>query len=492
MTLWFDVEDLIVFFETVSRPTGIQRLSFAIYREVWLLAGASGAVRFCRHGVTQGDYAAVDWAQLEADILSASAAPLATAAALAPTQEAPLDDAPMEEAPVEEAPVEEAPEAAPAPHARSLRHRAHDVLFPLIAPHLRRPLGDIYRGQKQSVLAFKSLCRALVAGPPPPIIVPPEPPKVLTYAAAEPVHFMPGDTFVAIGASWVLPNATAGKDLKARHGMRFAVLVHDLIPELYPEWTATEGLALYRPWLHDVVPHADVIFTNSQNTADDLRDCMARHSLSIPPPMILKMGHLAAPDPDPAGAGAGPFDRPFILFVSTIEVRKNHALMLRVWRRLLAELPAAQVPYLVFAGKTGWLTGDLLTQLDNAAWLDGHIRHIPSPGEDELRALYRACAFTVFPSLYEGWGLPVTESLSFGKTVAASGRSAIPEAGGCFCVYFDPENVEDAYGVIHGLITHPERVSQLEDRIAAGFRPPPWAETAAVMLTALQGPNALP
>jgi glycosyltransferase involved in cell wall biosynthesis len=143
------------------------------------------------------------------------------------------------------------------------------------------------------------------------------------------------------------------------------------------------------------------------------------------------------------------------------------------------------VPDLVFAGKLGWLTADLVQQLENCDWLDGRIRFVPSPSDAELAGLYRGCLFTVFPSLYEGWGLPVSESLRFGKMVAASDRASIPEAGGNFCAYYDPENVAAAYEVIRGLIDHPERVAAMEARIAASYRPPSWADTAAALLNAL-------
>jgi glycosyltransferase involved in cell wall biosynthesis len=167
-----------------------------------------------------------------------------------------------------------------------------------------------------------------------------------------------------------------------------------------------------------------------------------------------------------------------VLLVSTIEIRKNHALMFRIWRRLLRDLPAESVPTLVFAGKVGWLTADLMQQLENCDWLDGRIRFVASPSDAELARLYRGCLFTVFPSLYEGWGLPVTESLAFGKTVAASDRASIPEAGGPFCAYYDPENTGDAYAVIRRLIERTEEVAALEAKIIAEYRPPVWADSA--------------
>jgi glycosyltransferase involved in cell wall biosynthesis len=169
--------------------------------------------------------------------------------------------------------------------------------------------------------------------------------------------------------------------------------------------------------------------------------------------------------------------------VGTIEARKNHAAMLRIWRRLLESME--HVPTLVFAGRPGWLTGDLLRQLENANWLGGKIRLINSPPDAVLASLYQHCLFTVFPSLYEGWGLPVTESLCFGKTVAASNRAAIPEAGRDFCAYFDPDNITEAAAVIRGLIDHPDRVTALEARIRDSFICPTWDDTAHAVLTRL-------
>jgi glycosyltransferase involved in cell wall biosynthesis len=468
--MWFDVEDLIVFFQRERRPTGIQRLSFEILREVWRLGGPSGQVKFCRHGETVADYPLVDWPALEADILAANAA-VVTAAS----------DAPV----------------APAGFRTSLRYKIHAYLAPRLTPALRTPLGAFYRGQKQSLLALRDLAKALAT-----LIDQREPavikPETLKATPASPhAVFAPGDIFISLGAAWVLPNAAAIRHVQTLYGLRSAVLIYDLIPDLYPEWTSKEGLPIYRAWLHEIVPHADMIFTISQNTAKDFSWRMAQLQKTVPAPMILPIGQFPAPQRIGAqvsatGQGRAPllFDRPFVLFVSTIEVRKNHALLFRVWRRLLAEMPAEQVPYLVFAGKIGWLTKDLLVQLDNADWLNGHIKHVQSPSEQELAALYEACAFTVFPSLYEGWGLPVTESLSFGKTVAASNAASIPEAGGAFCSYFDPEALDDAYEVIRGLIENPQRVAEFEAQIAEGFRPPSWADSAASLLRHLQAADA--
>ena len=99
--------------------------------------------------------------------------------------------------------------------------------------------------------------------------------------------------------------------------------------------------------------------------------------------------------------------------------------------------------------------------------------------------LYRDCRFTFFPSFYEGWGLPVTESLSFGRVCLASDRASVPEAGGRFCAYLDPDNATGATAAARALIGNPEHLAALEADIRDGFRPVPWSDTAAAVLAAL-------
>jgi hypothetical protein len=72
MTIWFDVEDLINFFQTASRPTGIQRLSFEIYRAAWALGGTTEGLKFCRRGAGRGSYRVIHFPALEAGIIAAS------------------------------------------------------------------------------------------------------------------------------------------------------------------------------------------------------------------------------------------------------------------------------------------------------------------------------------------------------------------------------------------------------------------------------------
>jgi glycosyltransferase involved in cell wall biosynthesis len=445
MTVWFDVEDLIKYFQFASRPTGIQRLSFEIYRAAWTLTADTGAVRFCRRGAARGSFRAIHFPALEAGIIAAShSAPRA-----ADTQ------------------------AAGPPPAPSTLYRMAQQL----PPHYRLPLGRMYRAARQMFGAARELTVTSVTPNTPTDRV-----GGHQFELDKPtVAFEPGDWFVNLGAPWSSPYEPAFLDTLPKSGVRLAMLAHDLIPRLYPEWCPQATVAEFNSWLSHTVPRADLMFAVSASTAADLSRCLANEGHVRAPARILPVGS------DPViTTGAPPLiEEPYILIVGTIEARKNHAALLRVWRRLSATMPAGQLPMLVIAGKVGWLTGDLMQQFANANWLDGKIRFIDSPSEPTLANLYEHCLFTVFPSLYEGWGLPVSESLAHGKPVAASNRSSMPEAGGPFCAYFDPDNINDIADTIHALITTPQRLATLKARIAADYHPPTWTDTATTLLTAL-------
>jgi glycosyltransferase involved in cell wall biosynthesis len=148
-------------------------------------------------------------------------------------------------------------------------------------------------------------------------------------------------------------------------------------------------------------------------------------------------------------------------------------------------MPAESVPTLVFAGRVGWLVSDLMEQLHNSRFLDGKIIHIESPTDQELEALYEGCLFTLFPSFYEGWGLPVTESHAFGRPCIISKTTSLPEAGGSLARYIDPDNTTDAYRVIRETIQDQAGLREWRDRVRREFRPIEWSQSARAVLKAL-------
>jgi len=167
-------------------------------------------------------------------------------------------------------------------------------------------------------------------------------------------------------------------------------------------------------------------------------------------------------------------------------------LAFRVWRRLLEDLPAERVPTLVFAGRIGWLVDDLMRQIANTDNLNGKMVVLENPTDADLAALYRDCLFTLFPSFHEGWGLPVTESLAFGKPCIISNRTSLPEAGGRLARSFDPDNLHDAYKVIRQVIEDRAGLMEWTAEVQRDFKPVPWTATVEAILTGLCLPLLVP
>ncbi len=473
MTIWVDIEDLLAHFYAASRPSGIQRLSYEVYRALARQATQGEAVKFVRHMPKGTDLEEVFWPDIEARV------------ELAFSQQT---DPGVIDGPVDQ--DMPAPARATAPPSRL---RAWGRNLPM---DLRAPLAGLVNAERAALAAQRDAMRAAgdllrglrrwagLGGR-----------GALGNAASAPTSASSndhagsavkpelGDVFLALGASWqggYYP--TLVESVKRRFGVRFAFMVYDLIPILWPEFVMARIREPYQAWLTPMLRAADIVFTISEATTNDVLAFAAQAGIRVPATQIVPIG-VTFPERTSRSA---PVSRPYVLIVSTIEIRKNHALIFKVWRRLMAQLPAEQVPTLVFAGRIGWQTADLLAQIENTNHLDGLLRVIEAPSDQELAALYQNCLFTVFPSFYEGWGLPVTESLSFGKTVAAAQCASIPEAGGVFCDYFDPDNLHDAYRVIERLITDADHRRDLEQRIERAFRPPSWADSAAAILSALR------
>ena len=143
------------------------------------------------------------------------------------------------------------------------------------------------------------------------------------------------------------------------------------------------------------------------------------------------------------------------------------------------------MPNLVFAGKIGWLVDDLLDDLQASDYLNGKIILLRGLSDAELQQAYRSCLFTVFPSLSEGWGLPIAESLAHGKFCVASNHTSIPEAGGNLVDYFDPLNEDDALAKIERPLIDPGYLAAREAQLRAEYRVRTWGDCVHALIGSL-------
>ena len=505
--IWVDVEDLFQYAGYNARPSGIQRIEFELCRSLALMPEARDRVGFVRHAATQNSFYAIPFAEIDALHARLTGAPPGVSGAVTARRARPSDVAGNPAL------------SAAAPRPTGLPPRGLGVAARRLAYRMpldvRAPLVTLFKAQRDSVRAAASLTAAAAGRIS--LRRPPASPASggqpgsgqvadgLTVAAFD-SSTVAGDVLLVLGSPWFHP-FYADMVARARDtwGMRVALLIYDIIPLLRPEWCDENLVARFGLWARAMLPLADTLLTISQASAHDIVRFADRLHLKLraqPSPIPIGTGFSQPVGrPDAAAAGAAPTgavatrrdaggartDRlpppgSYVLLVSTIEARKNHALLFRVWRRLLDELPADRVPTLVFAGKVGWLVADLMQQLQNAHCLDGKILLIENAQDGELERLYQGCLFTVFPSFYEGWGLPVTESLSFGRPCIISNSSALPEAGGTLARYFDPENGGEAFHVIRRAIEDLDGTRAWAERVAAEFRPVSWDESARAIL----------
>jgi len=294
-----------------------------------------------------------------------------------------------------------------------------------------------------------------------------------------------GDILVNFGASWEHRQYGAKiRELKRRHGLRFALLVHDVLPISHPEFVSPQHLPNFMKWFLEMGRTWDMVLTPSVASAEAVRRALVEHGMTIPPirPIPFGAGFKASPS---ARAAAPVSGQPYVLFVSTIEIRKNHILMVRIWEELLRRHGAAAVPALVFVGKFGWEIDGLKQHLAATENLPGKIVIANTLSDAEVAKAYDNCLFTVFPSFCEGWGLPVTESLAHGKLCVASNVTSIPEAGGRFADYFNPNDFESALGLVERAIFDESYRASREFEIRSAFVRQSWEDCAKAVIEIL-------
>jgi glycosyltransferase involved in cell wall biosynthesis len=204
-----------------------------------------------------------------------------------------------------------------------------------------------------------------------------------------------------------------------RAGVR-ATTIHDLVPLHHPEWTTARTRSMHARKYRNAARTCDVVFVNSAYTGRDVVE-----TLGVPEERV----HVARPAPKdafrPVGAAAD-LGAPYVLTVATLEPRKNLQTLVEAHRLLDSELLLAVV------GAEGWGEQPLLD--------DPRIRRLGFVSDEELARLYRGAAVAVYPSRFEGFGIPVVEAMACGCPVVSSSHPSLDEASGEAAVRADPDD----------------------------------------------------
>lgn len=300
-----------------------------------------------------------------------------------------------------------------------------------------------------------------------------------------PIDLQSGDVLITVGAGWEHHDIEVLHRLKMQTQFRLVVMCYDLMPLLFPQFYQPRDIAAFRRYCHRMFPIADLVVVSSRAVEQDVMTYCSEHFLRVNRTEIVSLG-VAAEDlssPRPVKLPSGIVPNHFALLVSTIEPRKGHRLMYEVWLRLLAEgVPQLTEFKLVFVGRPGWMVDDLMRRLKSDLRLAGTLRILSFVSDDELAALYETTAFCVYPSVYEGFGLPIVEAFARGKAVLASNGGALAETVGDLSPCLDPYDQELWYTMMKRWILEPSARAPYEAAIRARFRPRSWRETTATLL----------
>lgn len=264
-----------------------------------------------------------------------------------------------------------------------------------------------------------------------------------------------------------------------------AVLVYDLVaflPEVRPQERAAR---IERATIRPAIRRAKRLVCISHSTERDLLERFPRaagKTTTIPLAASAEFGRRRAPSElEAVAARYGVSAGDFVLSTGSLEPRKNLARLIRAHGALPEELRRSYP--LVLVGPRGWEEEEILhaaRERGDAVRLTGFV-----PDED-LAGLYAACALFCYPSLYEGFGLPVLEAMAAGAPVITSNTSSLPEVGGEAVAYVQPEDERSLAEAMERLLRSPDERSGLADRARTRAAEFSWDRVARAMLVELE------
>jgi glycosyltransferase involved in cell wall biosynthesis len=259
-----------------------------------------------------------------------------------------------------------------------------------------------------------------------------------------------------------------------RLGVRPVYFLHDLIPLSHPEYCREGEVSKHRQRLHTMLRTGCGVIANSQATLGDLTAYARTHVKDLPVPALLvaHLGLSRLPEPQLQP----PLDSPYFVIIGTIEARKNHLLLLHVWRELVQRLGPKAAPKLIIIGQRGWECEQVVDLLERCDALRGVVREVPRCDDAQLATWLGHAQALLFPSFAEGYGLPLVEALAAGVPVIASDLPAFREVAGDLPVYLHPIDGAAWLDMILAFSDRGHPALRAQRTRLQGFTPPTWEQ----------------
>lgn len=260
-------------------------------------------------------------------------------------------------------------------------------------------------------------------------------------------------------------------------GVHSAVLVADVMPELFPDWFDDEQRRRFGDWLQAHLELSGLFLCISRNTAEDLVEVARRRGVTRElRTAVIPLG-ADLPEATPTAVHLPPAMGRYLLVVGTLEPRKNQQLVIDAFDRLRRRHDDLGV---VLVGRQGWLVDALADRIRSHPEFGRRLLWPDAVTDGELAWLYRHAFLVVAPTRYEGLGVPVMEALAHGAAVLSSTGGALPEAGAGRVETIDPDDVDGLCVAVEAHLMDPAHHAARREQ-AAGYRMPSWHDTTVAV-----------
>lgn len=254
------------------------------------------------------------------------------------------------------------------------------------------------------------------------------------------------------------------------------VTIHDMTPFVIPSSFHGAHAAYQRAYFRIAAKHADHILTVSEHSKRDICGL-----LNVPDKKVTVMPLAAEITIDRTEQGGGSLfeGRPYVLYVGAIHPRKNVGKLVEAFSQVCTGGNSDLM--LVIVGQKRWMIKDIY---ESAAYksVEKNIHFTGRVDDQELANLYAGCSVFAYPSLYEGFGLPVLEAMSYGAPVITSNVSSLPEVAGDAAVLIEPTKAGQLAEAIRGFVEDPEKSREYRQRSLLRAKQFSWQKTAQIAL----------
>jgi glycosyltransferase involved in cell wall biosynthesis len=295
------------------------------------------------------------------------------------------------------------------------------------------------------------------------------------------------DVFLIGAMGWMCRHGDRATRSIARTGAMIVPLIHDIYPIVHPEWVDARFAVRYERWFRRLLRSSHRVLCVSRFTAEEVLSYCTRTRINAPEVAVIRLGDdHASRAKEPGSSLPVPVHPPYLVYVSSVDVRKNHELLLTAWRELVSRR-GHRCPSLVWVGGGGEYGERLWQEVRADPAIRDHIIWLRDLDDSGLAAVVDRSAGCLYPSRYEGWGLPVAESLVRGKVCIVSRAASLTEICPSATPFIDPDDPGELVQIVERLLDDEAWVLEVEQRIKRAFHPTSWGQCASQVLAAFGG-----